>query len=58
MRESAGEKTMGDLREFSFGDWLKIFFRAVPALLLVQLALTIPIAVLLAMFWLVIPIGR
>src|SRR5262245_46430130 len=50
----SGVVGMGDLREYSFGDWLRLFLKAVPALLLAVVALVLPLALLVALVrWLV-----
>lgn len=42
---------ISDLREYSFGQWLGIFFKVVPALFLAQLLWSIVIAGPLALVW-------
>jgi hypothetical protein len=49
---------MGDLREYSFGDWFRLFLKAVPAYLLAMVVIALPIAVILGANWFVIPLGR
>jgi len=47
---------MGDLREYSFGDWVRIFVKVVPAYMLATLLIVGPIAVIGALVWLFIPL--
>lgn len=47
---------MNDLREYTFGDWYRLFRRALPALLLASLLIIAPIIALAALIWFLIPI--
>ena len=47
---------MHDLREYRFDDWLSIFMKAMPALLLANLAIAIPFAAAAAVFWFLLPL--
>jgi hypothetical protein len=47
---------MVDLREYSFGDWFRIFLRMVPALLLATVLIFLPVALIGAVVWLMTPI--
>ena len=48
---------MTDSREYSFGDWSRLFLRAAPALLLAALLVALPVAVAAGLVWLLVPIG-
>jgi hypothetical protein len=50
------EARMVDLREYSFGDWFRVFLRLVPALLLVTVLILLPIALIGAFAWLMTPL--
>jgi hypothetical protein len=47
---------MQDLREYRFDDWLSIFLKAVPALLVANLAIALPLAAAVAVFWFLLPL--
>jgi hypothetical protein len=45
------EGGMSDLREYSFRDWLALFLKAVPAVLLALVIVLAPLIVLSALVW-------
>jgi hypothetical protein len=48
---------MGDLREYSFGDWFRIFLKAVPALLLAIVTIILPVVLVVGLVRFLMPIG-
>lgn len=43
---------MSDLRDYTFGDWFRIFIKVIPAYFLASLAITLPFLLPLALLYL------
>jgi hypothetical protein len=46
---------MGDLREYSFGDWFRLFLKAIPAYLLAAAVVAVPVAAVAALIRFLMP---
>jgi hypothetical protein len=48
---------MGDLRGYGFGDWFRLFLRAIPALVAAVVVVALPIVLVGAVVYYLMPFG-